>query len=65
MVKRIDIYRSANILIKKYGDDAEDYAVEKMEKFLAADDVKASGFWLDVAHAIRDLERSKDKSKLH
>jgi len=65
MVEKIDIYRTADILIKEHGDKAEDFALEKMGKFLAAGDAKASGFWLGVAQAITDLQNTKVKGNLH
>lgn len=65
MIKPIDIYRTAKILIEKHGDNAEDFALNNMRRFLEEDDAKASGVWLAIASAITDLQKLNSGERLH
>jgi hypothetical protein len=43
----IDIYRTANLLIKQHGvDDAKRRAAQRADKVLARGDVSGSGTWI-------------------
>jgi hypothetical protein len=59
MPDNIDIYRSAKVLIDKYGPAAESYAEELFEKHHANDDEKAAEVWLAIIKAIEVLLDSK------
>ena len=65
MVNRKDIYLSANVLIRRYGDEAETIAWQRMHELMDKDDVRGASVWLSIASAIDDLQNVKRQGKLH
>jgi hypothetical protein len=65
MVSRKDIYRSANVLIQRYGNEGETIAWQRMHKLMDKDDVRGASVWLSIASAIDDLQNVKRQGKLH
>jgi hypothetical protein len=65
MISHKDIYLSAQVLIKKHGDKAEEIASLKMEAMMKRDDAKGAGVWLAIISAIDDLRSVKTQEKLH
>jgi len=61
----IDIYRSAHILIKQHGDNAEERALETMRKFMDAEDVAGASVWLTIAQAINKLQQETPNGTVH
>jgi len=55
----IDIWRSANQLIKSYGEKADEHAAAKVVEMQRADDMEGMAVWLDIMLAIRELQRDK------
>lgn len=51
----IDIWRSANELIKQHGEDAAIHAAMKADKFLAAGDLDGAATWQRIVRAIGEL----------
>ncbi len=67
MISERDIWATANILIKRYGDDAELRAVERADEMLDRGDLNGQHIWLRILEAVRQLaetERPKD-TRLH
>ena len=65
MVDEINIYRSANLLIKQHGEDAAIYAAMQADKCLEKGDLDGKVAWLTVIKAIeeiRDTEPPRDGS---
>ena len=65
MVSPKDIYLSANVLIQRYGNEAETIACQWMHELLDKDDVRGASAWLCIASAIDDLQSVKRQGKLH
>jgi hypothetical protein len=65
MVSRKDIYRSANVFIQQYGNEAETIATQRMHELMDKDDVQGASVWLSIASAIDDLRNVKRQGKLH
>jgi hypothetical protein len=65
MVSRKDIYLSANVLIRRYWDEAETVAWRKMHELMDKDDARGASVWLSIAGAIDDLQSVKRQGKLH
>ena len=55
MPDNLDIYRSAKILIDRYGPAAEYYAEELFEKHHENADMEAADVWLEIIKAIEVL----------
>jgi hypothetical protein len=65
MVSRKDIYLSANVLIQRYGNEAETIAWKRMHELMDKDDVRGASVWLSIAGAIDDLQNVKRQGTLH
>ena len=56
MVDEIDIYRSANLLIKQHGDEAAIFAARQADACLEKGDLDGKVVWLAVIEAIKELQ---------
>ncbi len=67
MTSDIDIYRSANELIKQHGDAADIEAAMRADERLAAGDMEGEAVWLRIGRAIEELlsEERPDGGKVH
>lgn len=59
MISDIDLWRAADILIKRYGDDAPIIAAQRADEMLAIGDVEGQLVWKRVLAAVNDLQRAK------
>ncbi len=55
MTSDLDIYRSANELIKQHGDAADIEAAMRADERLAAGDMEEEAVWLRVVKAVEEL----------
>ena len=55
MTSDLDIYRSANELIKQFGDAADIEAAMRADERLAAGDMEGEAVWLRIVKAIEEL----------
>ena len=67
MTSDIDIYRSANELIKQHGDAADIESAMRADERLAAGDMEGEAVWLRIVKAIEELlsEERPDDAKVH
>ena len=67
MTSDIDIYRSANELIKQFGDAADIEAAMRADECLAAGDMEGRAVWLRMGSAIKELlsEERPDDAEVH
>ena len=67
MTSDIDIYRSANELIKQYGEAADIEAAMRADERLAAGDMEGEAVWLRIVKAIEELlsEERPDDAEVH
>ena len=56
MPDEIDIYRSANLLIKQHGDDAAIFAAMQADACLEKGKLDGKVVWLAVIRAIEELQ---------
>jgi len=56
-MEEIDIWRSANQLIKSYGEKAAEKAAAKVVEMQRADDAEGMAVWLEIMLAIRELTK--------
>ncbi len=59
MTPDLDIYRSANELIKQYGEAADIEAAMMADECLAAGDMEGEAVWLSIREAIKELQRTR------
>ena len=63
MTSDLDIYRSANALIKQHGDRAELHAAMRADELLEAGDMDGRRVWLRVLEAVRELTSREPPGK--
>ncbi len=56
MVDEIDIYRSANLLIKQHGEEAAIFAAMQADACLEKGELDGKVVWLAVIRAIEELK---------
>jgi len=57
MTSDLDIYRSANELIKQHGDAADIEAAMRADECLAAGDMEGEAVWLRIVKAVAELRQ--------
>ncbi len=55
MVTKIDIWRSANVLIKQHGSQAEVEAQKRVDAM--QDNTAGRRVWLDILEKVKELQR--------
>ncbi len=55
MVEEIEIYRAANQLVKRYGQDAEFEAAMRADAMLEAGDLEGQRVWQRILKAVDEL----------
>ncbi len=61
MVPEPDIYRSANLLIKQYGEDAARRATRRADTLLEGGDMEGRRVLLRILDAIQELQRTQPR----
>ena len=56
MTSPIDIYRTANELIKQHGDDAPIHAAMRADELLDAGDIDGQAVWKRILAAVEELQ---------
>ena len=56
-MNELDIWRAANILLKRYRDDAVLIAAKRADALLEQGDTEGCGVWIRITRAITELER--------
>ncbi len=67
MTSDLDIYRSANELIKQFGDAADIEAAMRADECLAAGNMEGEAVWLRIVKAIEELQSQErpDGAEVH
>jgi len=55
----LDIYRTASVLIREHGDEADLVAAVRADSFLEAGDMDGSAVWRRVLKAIKEIWREE------
>ena len=58
MISDLDIWRSANELIKQFGDTADVEAAARADAFLDKDDLDGQRVWLRILKAIDEMQKT-------
>jgi hypothetical protein len=59
MIADLDIWRAANLLVKRHGADAAMVAASRTDELLAADDVEGCAIWKRILAVVDELTRTK------
>ena len=59
MVADIDIWRSANVMVKRYGEDAALEAAKRADCCLESGDIDGCAVWKRIITAVEDLRRDR------
>lgn len=67
MVSDIDIYRSANELIKQHGELATIEAAQMADEMLEKGDIEGQRAWIKILEAVKVMQRRKpvDDERVH
>jgi hypothetical protein len=58
----LDIYRSANLLVKQHGEDAASEAAKQADAMLEAGDLDGYAVWKRILRAVEELQGTVPKS---
>lgn len=55
----LDIYRSAQMLIRQHGDAASLVAAQRADEMLAKGDISGKATWIAIMRAVEELQRQR------
>ncbi len=58
MIPDLDIYRSANLLVKRHGQDAPIHAAMRADAMLDKGDLDGFSVWKRILRAVEELQRA-------
>ncbi len=58
MISKIDIYRSANVLVKRYGEDATLEAAQRADTMLERGEMDGFAVWKSIVRAVEEIRRT-------
>ena len=61
MIPDLDIYRSANLLVKQHGADAPIHAAMRADAMLEAGDLDGVATWRRILRAVEELQGTEPK----
>ncbi len=62
MTSDLDIYRSAQVLVKQHGADAPIHAAMRADELLEKGDLGGHAVWRRILRAVRELQGTAPKS---
>ena len=65
MIPEIDIWRVANLMLKRYGSEADIESAIRAEELTEAGDWAEEAVWRRIIDAITQLENTKPPGPLH
>ncbi len=65
MIPDLDIYRSAQVLVKQHGLDAPIHAAMRADAMLEKGDLDGHAVWKRVLRAVRVLQETEPGGKVH
>ncbi len=65
MIPDLDIYRSAQVLVKHHGQDAPIHAAMRADAMLEKGELDGYVVWQRVLRAVEELQRVKPKGQPH
>ena len=65
MIPDLDIYRSANLLVKHHGEDAPIHAVMRSDAMLDKGALDGFAVWKRVLRVVEELQRVEPGAQVH
>lgn len=65
MVSEIDIWRSANVLVKQHGDDASFYAAQRVDAMAECGDLEGERTWKRILRPVEELQRESPEGSVN
>ncbi len=65
MLPDLDIFRSAQVLVKHHGQDAPIHAAMRADAMLEKGDVDGCAVWKRIVTAVEELQRMNPKGQFH
>jgi hypothetical protein len=65
VIPEIDIWRAANLMLKRYGDRAREQSAARAEELAAQDDHNGAAVWRRITDAVSQLANEKPPGPLH
>ena len=65
MIPEIDIWRVANLMLTRYGDEARAESAKRAEELAADSDLAGVATWLRVIDAVRQLAITTPLGSVH
>ena len=61
MISDLDIYRAAQMIVKRYGEDAPTLATKRATAMLEAGDLDSYAVWKRILRAVEELQGTEPK----
>ncbi len=61
MLSDLDLWRAANVMIKRYGDGAATEAAMRADEFLDQGIIDGERLWMRIMQAIEELQRERPR----
>ncbi len=61
MIEGIDLWRAAQVMVKRYGDGAATEAAMRADEFLDQGNLDGKQLWVRIMHAIGELQRERPR----
>jgi len=65
VIPEIDIWRAANLMLKRYGDKALEESAARADELAAAEDHNGVAVWRRIAHAVGQLANPTPPGPVH
>ncbi len=62
MTSDLDVFRTANVLIREHGEDAALEAAQRTDAMLEKGDMEGAAVWRRVLAAVKELQRRKRRA---
>ena len=59
LISDLNLWRAANVMIKRYGDGAATEAAMRADEFLDQGIIDGQRLWMRIMHAIEELQRER------
>jgi hypothetical protein len=65
VIPEIEIWRAANLMLKRYGDKALEESAGRADELAAQDDYNGEAVWCRITDAVRQLANQTPAGPLH
>jgi hypothetical protein len=65
VIPEIDIWRAANLMLKRYGDKALEESAARADELTAQDDYNGAAVWRRITDAVGQLAKRTPAGPLH